>query len=578
MHPQHSWPPALAWLALPLLVAVGGCANESPTGAENRAALPVLSQAIVSDPVGGAALAAGVGGITLSGAAAEEIVYVSLPPESFPDAVQAVIRNPRTGASATVTMADGGFDPVPLVGSAGDTVKLDIRTAGATEPVTYMKLVPPERRPIVVRTEPPPRKRDVPLNATMLIVFSEPIDSTTLTAAAVRLLRGSEAVDGQLEFLDLDHLRAVLVPAAPLAAGITYTLAITQGIQDLDGDVLEASVNVEFTTVPPELVASLELFPNPVEIMVDDTFQMTVTTRDTTGNVISGAPITWSTSDPAKLAVSQTGVLTALGDGFLYVTARVDPEAARDTAAVASALVIVGPRPAASVEVAPAAAVMAVAQWVRLTVTVRDSAGRVANAPAVTWSSSDPGTAAIVLDSTTSVLVRGLTPGTVTITAVSGPATGTAIVTVVTPMSVDVSPSTDTVVVGDGVRLTATVRDSAGGIISYPLVTWTSGDLSVATVQGDSVTSTYVTAFVSGVSPGTVTISATSGTTSGTATITVVAPPPVPPALGRLRTTPQSAEPRRPRADPAPSASNLPHSGRHIPRTHFLGSRGDRRQ
>src|SRR2546422_5041209 len=40
-------------------------------------------------------------------------------------------------------------------------------------------------------------------------------------------------------------------------------------------------------------------------------------------------PVTWSSSDPNVLTVSQTGVLTAVGIGFSSVTARVDRKSTR---------------------------------------------------------------------------------------------------------------------------------------------------------------------------------------------------------------------------------------------------------
>jgi hypothetical protein len=62
-------------------------------------------------------------------------------------------------------------------------------------------LVAAARRPIVIRTDPPPRKRDVPLNASVVIVFSEPVDASTLDAASVQVLRGTTPVAGAVSLL-----------------------------------------------------------------------------------------------------------------------------------------------------------------------------------------------------------------------------------------------------------------------------------------------------------------------------------------------------------------------------------------
>lgn len=79
--------------------------------------------------------------------------------------------------------------------------------------------------------------------------------------------------------------------------------------------------------------------------------------------------------------------------------------------------------------------------------------------------------------------------------------------------AVQVSPSTATLDVGDTVRLSANVLDSAGNELLDRAVGWASNDTSVATVDGAGL----VTARASG----TVEIAATSGEARGTAFITV---------------------------------------------------------
>lgn len=77
---------------------------------------------------------------------------------------------------------------------------------------------------------------------------------------------------------------------------------------------------------------------------------------------------------------------------------------------------------------------------------------------------------------------------------------------------IDVSPAADTMTAGGAQALTATVRSAVGNPIGGA-VSWGTGDAAVATVDGSGN--------VTGVGPGTVTITATSGARSGTATIAV---------------------------------------------------------
>ena len=95
----------------------------------------------------------------------------------------------------------------------------------------------------------------------------------------------------------------------------------------------------------------------------------------------------------------------------------------------------------------------------------------------------------------------------------------TAVVTV-TPApvtSVMVTPTSASVLQGQTLQLTATIKDSAGNVLSGRAVTWTSSDASVATVSSSGL--------VRAVATGSVTITATSEGRSGTAAIVVANTP-----------------------------------------------------
>ncbi|MGH7560711.1 MAG: Ig-like domain-containing protein [Gemmatimonadales bacterium] len=182
------------------------------------------------------------------------VAYVNLPPGTIPEGITARIMNVDRGVSTLAFFTGGGFDPVPIEARAEDRLTIEVR--GAAGLLLNRDIpVPPSRRPIVVRTDPPPRKRDVPLNTALVIVFSEPIDARTIGTGSVRLFTGSRAVGGQVA-LDPDGLRAEFVPDASLAPSTTYRLVLTSDVQDLEGEPLEAT-EVEFTTgieeTPPGL-------------------------------------------------------------------------------------------------------------------------------------------------------------------------------------------------------------------------------------------------------------------------------------------------------------------------------------
>lgn len=84
--------------------------------------------------------------------------------------------------------------------------------------------------------------------------------------------------------------------------------------------------------------------------------------------------------------------------------------------------------------------------------------------------------------------------------------------------SVTVSPPSASVQVGQTVQLTATLRDANGNPLSGRVVTWSSGDSTIARVGVGG------TGLVTGRGAGSATITATSEGKSGTAAITVTAP------------------------------------------------------
>lgn len=240
----------------PLVAAVAiawavGCEND-PVGPRETELPLILSDTAAQPAVPPPDLSTSQGTQHSSVAAAQaapgaNVAYISLPPGAVPNGIAITIRHRVTGSAITVPMVDGGFDPVAIEATAGDVLELEIQTTGGG-PLLFTRVVPGRRPPKVVRTNPPPKKRDVALNSTIIIVFSEPLEAETLTDASVQLLRGAIAVAGRLEFRDTDRLTAAFVPLIPLTAGSDYRLVVTQGIRDRDGEALEAPITVEFRT------------------------------------------------------------------------------------------------------------------------------------------------------------------------------------------------------------------------------------------------------------------------------------------------------------------------------------------
>jgi hypothetical protein len=228
--------------------------------------------------------------------------------------------------SLTTAVTDGGFDPVPVIAQAGDSIEVVVRDAGGAVVLQQRVLVAAARPPIIVRTDPPPRKRDVPLNASLVIVFSEPIDAATLNASSVQLLRGTTPVAGTVGLLQGSATAAVFIPAAPLAASTSYELIVAQAVQDLSGDALKADATVQFTTGTggQGSVATVSVVPSSAELLIGSQSQFTATAKDAQGNVLPGLPVTWTSGNPAVVTVSATGLATAQAEGITTISAEVE--------------------------------------------------------------------------------------------------------------------------------------------------------------------------------------------------------------------------------------------------------------
>jgi uncharacterized protein YjdB len=168
-------------------------------------------------------------------------------------------------------------------------------------------------------------------------------------------------------------------------------------------------------------VASVEVSPPSPSIAEGATVQLTAAAKDANGQVLPGRPATWSSDEPGIARVSATGLVTSVAAGNATITATIEGKAG-------TAAVTVTPAGVATVEVTPVAPSVSAGQTVQLTATAQDANGKVLTGRTFTWVSSATGVATV----TGSGLVRGVAPGSATITATSGGKSGTASVSVTT--------------------------------------------------------------------------------------------------------------------------------------------------
>ena len=184
--------------------------------------------------------------------------------------------------------------------------------------------------------------------------------------------------------------------------------AVTAGIATLTASSGGKSASVKVTVAaPPATVATVEVTPHAVRLAPGASTQVTAVPMDGRGNP-AGRRIEWSSSDPAVVAVSSTGVLTGGRAGTALVTAASEGRNAIITVVVGS------PAPArvVSLEVIPARLQLAVRGTASLRVIARDARGNIIKS-GVDWTSSAPGVAVVAA----SGAVTGVSPGAATITA-----------------------------------------------------------------------------------------------------------------------------------------------------------------
>ena len=344
-------------------------------------------------------------------------------------------------------------------------------------------------------------------------VTGAPVASVVVTPSTATVTVG-QSVDLNAQTLDASGAvltgRAVTwttsnsgVATVSQSGGVTGVAAGTATITATS----EGKTGTATITVQPAPVASVTVSPPTLSLQVGQTGTLTATTRDASNNVLTGRTVTWSSSNTGVATVAPNGTVTAVAAGSATITAT--SEGKSGTAAVT-----VTAAPVGSVNVTPSSATVSVAFTTQLAATVRDVNGVTVTSASVTWSTSNALVAAV---SQTGV-VTGLLPGTATITATSGGQSGTSAITVqLAPVAtVTVSPSQLNLRDRDGQRtgtLTATTRDALGNVLTGRVVTWSSSNTNVATVDQSGV--------VTAQNKGSAIITATSEGQSGTAAVQV---------------------------------------------------------
>jgi YVTN family beta-propeller protein len=148
--------------------------------------------------------------------------------------------------------------------STDDPTASDAVTLAGGSPVTGIDIVTnvDVTPPAVTQIVPSDGAADVPVDAAILISFSEPIESSTLVGNFSLTNTGTMAgVGGNAAILNDDSLVA-FTPTSSLDFSATYELSLGTGLQDRFGNGLAAPFAATFTTEDPASLQLTSLVPN----------------------------------------------------------------------------------------------------------------------------------------------------------------------------------------------------------------------------------------------------------------------------------------------------------------------------
>jgi uncharacterized protein YjdB len=266
----------------------------------------------------------------------------------------------------------------------------------------------------------------------------------------------------------------------------------------------EGRLGTATVLVLARLAGAVTLTPSTSTLIVGATQPLTVQITDTLGNLLTGRPVSYSSSAPSVASVSATGLVTAVSAGSARITATSESKSG-------SATINVINEPVVTLTLTPATLALLTGASQALTLVARASNGAVLTGRTATFTSGAPNIATV----SPAGLVTAVAPGTALILVVVDGVAATATVTVRLPTiaAITLTPVDPTIVAFEQLQLVATPRDASGTSLTGRSNTWTSADESIAFVSSAGL--------VVGFKAGTVRITATSEGVSASTLVTV---------------------------------------------------------
>ena len=133
------------------------------------------------------------------------------------------------------------------------------------------------------------------------------------------------ASNGKLAFSRANAaITSIIVPDGTSSTPTFYVKAIASGAATMTATHPNFITGPYAVTVAAAPVASIHIMPNPAGIKPGETVQLTVVARDAANQPIAGVVPTWATTNDHIATVSQTGLVTGVGNGNVNITASVN--------------------------------------------------------------------------------------------------------------------------------------------------------------------------------------------------------------------------------------------------------------
>jgi streptogramin lyase len=147
-----------------------------------------------------------------------------------------------------------------------------------------------------------------PASASLLVGATQQFTAVALSSS------GSQLTGAAISFSSSNQA------VATTTAGGLVT-AVAPGTATIVAQSGSAQASATVTVTAPPQPASLQLSRDSVDLAAGATAGVTSTVRDSAGNLLANASVTYASTDPAVFSVSAAGVITGLGSGVAHLVA-----------------------------------------------------------------------------------------------------------------------------------------------------------------------------------------------------------------------------------------------------------------